>query len=160
MNKITVFILRIYGLIISALLTLLGFTCGFAPEYGTPRATYEAKGIVMSEADVSPIEGIQAELVNKSDFGTIATAYTDSEGSFFLKGDSFPRNKLHVILTDIDREENGSFIRMEVEADYTNKTFTGSSGNWYRGKAAIDLGIIKMKTKRPAETDTEDSPPE
>jgi hypothetical protein len=34
---------------------------------------------------------------------------------------------------------------MEIEADYTNKTFTGGSGSWYRGEAEIDLGTIKLK---------------
>ena len=138
---------KIYRMIISALLALLGFSCGnsgdngreWAAEYGMPSATYKAKGVVVSELDDSPIQGIRAEL--KRDY-PIATTYTNSEGFFSLIGSDFPGQKLFVELTDVD---NGSFVSMEIEADYTNKTFTGSSGGWYEGEAEIDLGIIKMK---------------
>jgi putative lipoprotein (rSAM/lipoprotein system) len=161
---------KIYRMLISALLALLGFSCAntenvrnsendVAPaanvvpavpaskvpapsvEYGVPSATYKAKGIVVSEADNSPIKGIRTELKGDS---TIATVYTDSEGFFSLKGSVFPRKKLYVVLTDVDGELNGSFVKMEVEADYTDKTFTGGSG-WYSGEAEIDLEGIKMK---------------
>jgi putative lipoprotein (rSAM/lipoprotein system) len=131
-------------------LALLGFSCGGggivvvgATEYGTPSATYKAKGIVVSESNDSPIMGIHTEL--KRDDRTIDTAYTDSEGFFSLEGVEFPRQKLYVELTDVDGEENGSFAGMEIEADYTNVTLTGGSGHWYDGEAEIDLGIIKMK---------------
>jgi putative lipoprotein (rSAM/lipoprotein system) len=155
-EKIVVRISKIYRILISALLALLGFSCGkaggTAAEYGTPSATYKAKGVVVSETDDSPIEGIQAEL--KRDATTdydyaIDTAHTDSEGSFSLRGEEFPRQKLYVILTDIDGEENGLYAPTEIEADYKNETFTGSSGNWYEGTAEIDLGIIKMKPEKP-----------
>jgi len=160
---------RIYRMLISALLAFLGFSCvnvenvrnsgndvappvGIAPpvgvspaavEYGVPSATYKAKGVVVSESDNSPIKGIRAEL--KGNF-TIDTAYTDSEGFFSLKGSEFPRQKLFVELTDVDGEANGLFAGMKIEADYTNKTFTGGGG-WYRGEAEIDLEGIKMKPK-------------
>jgi len=139
---------KIYRILISALLALLGFSCGnrerdFVVEYGSPSATYKAKGVVVSESDNSPIEGIQAEI--KGDWET-ATAYTNSEGFFSLKVSSFPGQKLYVELNDVDGEVNGSFVNMKIEADYTNATFTGSSG-WYYGEAEIDLGIRKMKPK-------------
>jgi len=140
---------KIYRILISALLTLLGFSCvnagndpGYA-EYGVPSATYKAKGVVVSESNNSPIKGIRAEL--KRDWA-MDTAYTDSEGFFSLKGDEFPNQKLYVELIDVDGEANGSFVKMEIEADYTNKTFTGGGG-WYSGEAEIDLGTIKMKPK-------------
>jgi putative lipoprotein (rSAM/lipoprotein system) len=80
------------------------------------------------------------------------TASTDSKGSFSLKCSEHPQQKLYVELTDVDGEENGSFAKMEVEADYTKKTFTGSSGNWYEGQAEIDLGIIKMTPEEDHDT--------
>jgi len=135
-------------MVITALLALLGFSCPFyaAGEYGTPHATYKVKGVVVSEADDSPIEGIRAALNRErsSYTYTIATTYTDSEGYFFLQGSEFPNLKLHVELLDVDGEKNGSFARLEVEADFRYKTFTGSSG-WYEGEAELDLGIIRMK---------------
>jgi len=149
---------KIYRIVISSLLALLGFSCfngigtgkgngGYA-EYGTPRATYKAKGVVVSKSDDSPIEGIRAELKNDSYYFhyPVATAFTDSDGFFFLEGDAFPSLKIFFVeLTDVDGEENGLFAVKRIDADYTNKTFTGSSGNWYDGEAEIDLGIIKMK---------------
>jgi putative lipoprotein (rSAM/lipoprotein system) len=138
---------KIYRILISALLALLGFSCGNhggdVAEYGVPSATYKAKGVVVSESDNSPIKGIRAEL--KRDW-VIASAYTDSEGFFSLEGSEFPHQKLYVELTDVDGELNGSFVKMEIETDYTNKPFTGGSG-WYAGEAEIDLGIRKMKPK-------------
>jgi putative lipoprotein (rSAM/lipoprotein system) len=156
-DKGKIMIRKIYRILLSALLALLGFSCGrggdggsTADEYGVPRATYKAKGVVVSELDDSPIEGIRTAL-KRYDTYDMDTAHTDSTGSFSLRGSEFPREKLYVELTDVDGEKNGSFVRMEVEADYTNETFTGSSGNWYRGEAEIDLGIIKMKPEIPEE---------
>jgi len=137
---------KIYRILISALMALLGFSCrnhGDVVEYGVPRATYKAKGVLVSESDNAPIKGIRAELKRDR---TIDTAYTDSEGFFSLEGSEFPRQKLYVELTDVDGDLNGSFVKMEIEADYTNETLTGSSG-WYYGVAEIDLGTIKMKPK-------------
>jgi putative lipoprotein (rSAM/lipoprotein system) len=141
---------KIYRVIISSLLALLGFSSGGCDlpwdqraEYGTPSATYKTKGIVVSEVDESPIQGICAEI--KGNNGLKKTVYTDSKGSFLLvSGFSFGK-KLSVELIDVDGEENGSFAEMKVEADYTNKPLTGGDGHWYRGEAEIDLGIIKMK---------------
>jgi len=136
---------KIYRIMISALMALLGFSCGNGggvDEYGVPSATYKAKGVVVSESDNSPIKGIRAEL--KGTYA-ISTAYTDSDGFFSLEGSEFPRQKLYVELIDVDGELNGSFVKTEKEADFTNATFTGGNGHWYAGTAEIDLGKIKMK---------------
>jgi putative lipoprotein (rSAM/lipoprotein system) len=157
-----VHISKIYRIFISVLMALLGFSCGnssssSAPaygslpvEYGTPSATYKAKGVVVSEIDDSPIEGIRTELIIDltSDYAfTMDTAYTDSGGFFFLEGNEFPRQVLYVELTDVDGDENGSFAGKVIEADYTEETLTGGSGAWYEGEAEIDLGTIRMKPK-------------
>jgi putative lipoprotein (rSAM/lipoprotein system) len=142
---------KIYRILISALMALLGFSSvnckagvdSSKTEYGVPSATYKAKGVVVSESNNSPIKGIRAELKG---YDAIDTAYTNSEGSFSLKGEEFPGKKLYVKLIDDDGEENGLFAGMEIEADYTNKKFTGGGG-WYAGEAEIDLGIRKMKPK-------------
>jgi putative lipoprotein (rSAM/lipoprotein system) len=143
---------KIYRILISVLVALLGFSCGkvisSGGEYGTPSATYKAKGVVVSESDDSPIEGIQAVFKRSH---TIDTAYTDDKGFFFLRGGEFPRQKLYVELTDVDGEENGSFAKKEIEADYTNETYTGGDGHWYRGTAEIDLGTIRMSPEKTEE---------
>ena len=58
---------KIYRILISALLALLGFSCGnrnnsLPAEYGSPIASYKAKGVVVSESDNSPIKGIRTVL--------------------------------------------------------------------------------------------------
>ena len=144
---------NIYRIIISSLLALLGFSCGkffreSGVEYGSPYATYKAKGIVVSEADDSPIKGIKTILRTDwqdDDDWPLASAYTNNDGSFFMTRSEFPQQKLYVKLIDVDGEENGLFTAMEVEADYTNETLTGGSEHWYNGEAELDLGIIKMK---------------
>ena len=70
-----------------------------------------------------------------------------SDGSFTVEGGAFPGKKiLYVELTDVDGVENGGlFATVMKEADFTDATFTGASGNWYEGIAEIDLGPIIME---------------
>ena len=147
---------KMYTMLISSLLALLGFSgagCGNSnqfgyAEYGSPSATYKVTGTAVSEADDTPIEGIRAELVEDiTDVNPITIAYTDSNGSFSLEGSAFPHLKLYVLLTDVDGSENGSFAVKQIDADFTDATFTGGSGNWYEGKAEMDLGTIKMQSE-------------
>jgi len=139
---------------ITSLLAFLGFSCFNdydAPvAYGSPHATYKVLGIVVSETDNSPIEGIRAELkVDTSYNYAIVTAYTNSNGIFFLQGNEhgFTNRILYVELVDVN---DGSFVSMEVEADFRDKTFTGSSG-WYEGEALINLGKIPMQPNSESE---------
>jgi len=150
---------NIFKKIISVFLASLGFSClFFACAYGAPYATYKARGTVVSEADNSPIEGIKASFLRPNryydeeydeeeyQFFPIATTYTSNNGAFSLKSNNLPTGKkLYVELLDVDGEINGSFIRMEIEVDYSNEKLTGGSGEWYSGVAEINLGTIKMK---------------
>ena len=149
------YISKIFRIIISSLLALLGFSCskGYwgdtaVAEYGAPSATYIAKGIVVSEEE-APIEGVQARFFMDSSYRTytLDTTYTNSSGFFSLMGHESPKQILYVELLYLDGELTGTFTKMILKADYTNATFTGSSGSWYEGYAEIDLGIIKMKTE-------------
>jgi putative lipoprotein (rSAM/lipoprotein system) len=151
---------KIYRVIISSLLALLGFSCGGfdfpwdypqPAEYGMPSATYKAKGVVVSEADNSPIKGIKTVLEDGYDHYPIAFSCTNDDGSFSLEVSDYFHQKLCVKLIDIDGEENGGlFAEMEIEADYTNATFKGGSG-WYKGEAEIDLKTINMKLENKSE---------
>jgi len=148
-------ITRIYGKILVVLLTGLGFSCGpfnAAAEYGMPRATFKTKGIVVSQTDKTPIEGIRAEfgITYEDDeyFYEIDTTYTNDKGAFNLKGvKNAYEKKLYVRLTDVGGDENGVFIDKEIEVDYSDAKFTGASGNWNRGTAEVDLGTIEMELK-------------
>ena len=150
-------ITKIFRKTLVGLLSLLGFSCFFyntpdygVAEYGVPSAAYKAKGVVVSDETSLPIEGIQARLIRKYEYFTEEQVYeidittTDHTGSFFLEGWEFPKLVLYVELSDIDGDENGSFITKVIEADFTNATFTGGNG-WYVGTAQIDLGTIRMQ---------------
>ena len=149
---------KIYSSILAVLLSWLGFSCDEnenGVEYGTPTATFKAKGVVVSETDDAPIEGIRAVLKARwsaeNEFG-IDTVYTDGKGVFNLKsrqGDF--GNKLYIELSDIDGAENGWFVDKEVEADFTNEKFTGGDNSWYRGEAEKDLGTVKLEEMTPKE---------
>ena len=156
------FISKTYRKILVALLACLGFagvsfSCdenggGGRNEYGSPSADYKAKGVVVSEADESPIIGIQAVLKKKRNYASeeqfyeIGSTHTNITGNFSAEGrlTSFGKDILYVELTDVDGAENGLFATTVIEADFRNVAFTGSSQRWYRGTANIDLGAIKM----------------
>jgi len=120
---------KVYIKILAAFMAFLGFSstitsCG---EYGTPSATYKTKGVVVSETDNTPIQGIRAVLSEKSrsyqeeQFYEIGKSNTNSTGNFSVEGDSFPRYRkiLYLELIDIDGEKNGLFANKLVEADFT-----------------------------------------
>ena len=145
---------KIYSRILAILLAWLGFSCDLitpAKEYGTPSATFKAKGVVTSQTD-NPVEGIRAVLKtsqgNEGEYSYgIDTVYTDSKGVFNLKSgkDEFYQ-KLYVELSDVDGDENGSFSDKGMEIDYSNEKFTGGDG-WYWGEAEKDFGNIRMTPK-------------
>ena len=151
---------KTYSKILAVLLTWLGFSCehdngGFiCPDYGVPSATYKAKGIVVSQTNDAPIEGIRVVLKQdmygtEGQFCGIDTVYTDRKGVFNLKSQNYEilSNKLYVEVTDVDGEKNGSFTDMDVVADYSNEKFTGGKGCMYLGEVEKDLGIIKLTPK-------------
>ena len=145
---------KMYSKILAALLAFLGFTCTECAkkEYGTPSATFKAKGVVVSKINDSPIEGIRAVLkapLGYDKFFGIDTVYTDNKGIFNLKSGKWEIafDKLYVELKDVDGAKNGLFTDKEVEADYSNEKFKGGNKRWYRGEAEKDLGIIKLETK-------------
>ena len=90
---------RWYNAVLTALLSMLGFSCsldepdeyGSTPvEYGTPHADYILKGTVTDEAG-TPIKGIKTSLkeVYKDDISTyvfsIDSIQTNESGNYQLK---------------------------------------------------------------------------
>jgi len=153
-----VIISKTYGRLLAILLAWFGFSCEtedggrICPMYGVSPATYKAKGIVVSETDDTPIEGIRAVLKTphwreECTFWGLDTVYTDHKGVFNLKSSNDYSGNLYVELADIDGDKNGTFTDKDVEVDYSNVKFTGGDNCSYRGEAEKDLGIIKMKPK-------------
>ena len=140
---------RTYGKILAIILAWLGYSCDWwgMEKYGTPSATYKTKGVVVSQTDNAPIEGIRAVLKTRwseTNFYGIDTVYTDSKGVFNLKSrDGF--NILYVELTDVDGEKNGSFTNRDVEVDFSHVNFKGDDSEVR--EVEKDLGIIKLTPK-------------
>jgi len=152
------FLSKTYRKILVALLTALGFSGAVIgcddwkqrAEYGVPSADYKAKGVVVSETDGTPIQGICAVLRTNQQYEeftiTLGSALTNSKGNFNVGGSNFPyEGALYVELTDVDGEANGGlFASAVIKADPSNTTFTGGSG-WHHGKTEINLGTIIME---------------
>jgi putative lipoprotein (rSAM/lipoprotein system) len=139
---------KTYGRILAVLLAWLGIMCDQCgmEKYGTPSATYKAKGVVVSETDDAPIEGIRAVFKSQPNATWGAdTVYTDNKGVFKLTSFGDISNLLSVELADVDGEKNGLFTDRNVEVDFSHVRFKGS--NWEPKEVEKDLGIIKMKPK-------------
>lgn len=116
------------------LLCLIGFggtvACSpgmVADEYGSPYAEYEVKGRV-TDRQGEPIAGIQVTC----DAMDMQPEYTDSDGSYVLYGNGFPREKIQVTFEDVDGEENrGVFAGKTVSAEAV-QVQTGDD-NWNFG---------------------------
>ena len=142
------FITKTYGKLLAVLLSWLGFSAilSSCTKYGDPVATFKAKGVVVSQTDDTPIEGIRAVFKAEPDatWG-MDTVYTDSKGVFNLKSFDYYSSKLYVELTDIDGEKKGSFYNKDVEADFSHVKFKGNVRE--DSEVEKDLGIIKLTPK-------------
>ena len=136
-----------YGKILAITMAWFGYSCDWwgMTKYGAPMTTFKTKGVVVSQTDDSPIEGIRTVLKDEPNatWG-MDTVYTDSKGVFNLKGFGYS-NKLYVELTDVDGEKNGSFDNKDVEADFSHVKF---KGNDWEHEVEKDLGIIKLEPKK------------
>ena len=125
---------RWYNAVLTALLSMLGFSCsldepdeyGSTPvEYGTPHADYILKGTVTDEAG-TPIKGIKTSLkeISKDDTGThvfgIDSIQTNESGNYQLKNSGMPYDKrVKLVVEDIDGEANGGeFLNDTLDIDY------------------------------------------
>ncbi|MCL2041593.1 MAG: radical SAM-associated putative lipoprotein [Bacteroidales bacterium] len=105
------------------------------PEYGTPYADYEIKGVVTNKENAHPLQNIRVIHQTYSD-----TLYTDSQGkyafNFYYEGGAYPERIFHLKVEDIDGEENGGdFTIREIELKITEADrVQKGDGNWYEGK--------------------------
>lgn len=106
--------------------------------YGTPSADYNVT-LTVTDEDGNPVKGIEA-----SGNGRPEKPLTDQSGvvKMNLEGIIYP----HIVLTDIDGEDNGGeFEELQVsEQDLTVKQIKKGDGNWYQG-AFEATGTVKMK---------------
>lgn len=142
--------------ILSALLTLLGFTsCSlfegadeYGPmvlEYGCPYATYEAQGTVTDE-EGTPIEGEQV-IVRQSFDGTTEHAYsdtvlTDEHGRYTYTG---PYHMLYENKKDVRIvAKDPNRVYADDSVTVTPRKTTEGEGAWYQGTYS-NLQDFKLK---------------
>ena len=153
---------RWYNVVLTALLSMLGFGCSndepeeygtILMEYGTPYADYIFKGTVTDEAG-TPVQGIKTSLksVFENDnehyvFG-LDSVETDVSGSYQLKYVGTQDRGLKIIVEDIDGEANGGeFLSDTLDIDYNKAVQTKKSDEfWYEGAYDISQDI-KLKKK-------------
>lgn len=142
--------LRILNEIGSLLLMLLGFGCSTGvQEYGTPRATFQIKGRVVTD-NQEGIPNIQLTgIFGKYDTCTVTK--TETDGSFKMNFSYIPLTDLKITAEDVDGDENGSYLPAVQEIHLTEKDFQGGDGNWYAGELEKEI-TIRLKKKEKHET--------
>ena len=136
---------KTYSKILAIFMAWLGFPAILVScsKYGDLMATFKAKGVVVSQTDDAPVEGIHAVLkIQPDETWEMDAAHTDGKGVFNLKSFDYG-SKLYVELSD---EGKGLFNDTVVVADFSHVKFKGSDRS--SSEVEKDLGIIKMKPKK------------
>ena len=146
---------RWYNAVLTALLSMLGFSCsldepdeyGSTPvEYGTPHADYILK--------LNSLQGEVDLYASKDDTGThvfgIDSIQTNESGNYQLKNSGMPYDKrVKLVVEDIDGEANGGeFLNDTLDIDY-GKAVEVEEGDhhWYVGKYEVTTDV-RLKKKQ------------
>ena len=117
---------------------------GMRCMYGTPTMDYEIKGKTVDAKSGKAVQGIS---VSRSwEFGD-KSVITGTDGEFTISGQEFPRDTLHIMVTDIDGSANGSYASQKVVVNL-EKVGKGD-GSWYSGK--YEAKGIKVKLNKVSE---------
>lgn len=153
---------RWYNAVLTALLSILGFSCSvdepdeygtILMEYGVPYADYLIKGSVTNEAG-QPVRGIKTSL--KSVFDNENEHYvlgldsfeTDYSGYYQLKYVGTKDRSLKLIVEDVDGEAHGGeFLSDTLDIDYENAVKMKEGSNWYEGAYNITQHVTLKKKK-------------
>ena len=150
-------IYRLYGAVLSVLLSVLGFSsCSkddYPCEYGSPNADYVIGGIVTDE-EGNEINGILVSAEEYQDFNdgrcwyNLASKKTAYYGEYHLYYQDFPGSKYtKLIVQDVDGEANGGeFASDTLDIDYESaEQIKKGDGNWYEGTFRITQNIQLKK---------------
>ena len=113
--------------------------------YGTPTMDYEIKGKVVDAKSGKAIKGIRIDRPYSYSDAPVNT--TDPDGKFTISGSAFPRDTIHIIATDIDGNENGSYHDEKVVVSL--KQVEKGDGAWYSGK--YEAKDVKIKLNKVSE---------
>ena len=152
---------RWYNAVLTALLSMLGFSCSlnepdeYGPiiaEYGAPYAGYIIKGQVTDEAG-TPIQNIKTSLKTIEQFDNeryvfgMDSVQSDGSGAYLLKYVGMQNRGLKIIVEDIDGEGNGGeFLSDTLDIDYNKAVQTKEGKGWYQGAYEIKQDV-KLKKK-------------
>lgn len=156
---------RWYNVVLTALLSVLGYACSSSDEddravcmYGTPHADYQFSGTVTDESG-SPVKGIKvsAKNVYRRYDSTVVETYgvdstlTDSKGKYAVEGQAFlGEHILKLIVEDLDGEANGGAFKndtIDIDFDNAKKVKEPDKDDyWSNGTFAISQDI-KLKKK-------------
>ena len=149
-------IFRLYGTVLSVLLTVLGFSCcskdEYRCEYGSPNADYFIEGTVTDE-EGNLINGIlvSAESYDDYDDGrhwyNHASKKTNYTGEYSLSFRGYISNHTKLVIQDVDGEDNGGEFAndtIDIDRESATKTKEGDGG-WYGGVYGITQNIQLKK---------------
>ena len=150
-------IYRLYGAVLSVLLSVLGFSsCSkeeMRVEYGSPHADFIMQGTVTDEQG-NEINGILVSAERYQDFKdgrywfNLFSKKTAYYGEYYLYYQDFPGSKYtKLIVQDVDGEANGGeFASDTLDIDYESaEQIKKSDGNWYEGTFRITQNIQLKK---------------
>ncbi|MBO4840038.1 MAG: radical SAM-associated putative lipoprotein [Bacteroidaceae bacterium] len=146
-------IFRMYGAVLSVLLTVLGFSsCSkdeYPCEYGSPNADYFIEGTVTDE-EGNLINGILVSAESYTDYSDGRYWYNQASkktvyGEYYLSYKEYGNTKL--IVQDVDGEANGGEFAsdtIDIDRDSAVRLKEGDN-NWYSGAYKITQNIQLKK---------------
>ena len=150
-------IYRLYGAVLSVLLSVLGFSsCSkeeMMEEYGSPHADFIMQGTVTDEQG-NEINGILVSAERYQDFNdgrywfNLFSKKTDYFGEYYLYFENLLGSKYtKLIVQDVDGEANGGeFASDTLDIDYESaEQIKKGDGNWYEGTFRITQNIQLKK---------------
>ncbi len=142
MLKIKISLYKRINILISFLLTLLGFSCtknesgddDIYVEYGVPSASFVVEGTVSSTSTSSAIPNIQVIM-------GYDTTYTNDSGEYMIEQYAFPIDTTFIVsFKDIDGSNNGSYADLDTTAVFKDEEYTDGDG-WFAGTTTKTLDI-------------------
>ena len=149
---------RWYNSILTALLSLLGYSCSSENSlpvemYGVPSADYQISGTVTND-NGQVVQGIKTSVKQistyegKTQASCIDSVMTDANGHYDVSVHVFPMNKeIKLLVEDVDGDSNGAYQNDTIDIDYNNaQKIKEGDGTWDNGTFVIKQDI-KLKKK-------------
>jgi len=138
-------ILSGYNLIISFLVSLLGFATACEPigatEYGVPQARFTVKGKVTTVVTGAPVANIKVKMLRDS-------TISDASGNYQISGIEFPHSQsIPIKYMDMDGTLNGELQTLDTVVEFKDPKFTGGDGHWFQGETEKEFNIA-LKPKK------------